>query len=161
MNQVMNRSKFQPLVVVFALAALMISCGGSKPSSSADRQQVAVTSGATSSNTMCSITLDTTGIFRDTIRLGRIFEGEKVRGTFYVKNHTTQPMILSDVITGCGCTTTEYTKEPIESGKSRKISFTFDSKSRDGYQLKTIDVISSDKLRGRVFIEAEVIRPKQ
>ncbi len=56
------------------------------------------------------------------------------------------PLILNDVKASCGCTTPEWTKEPVLPGKSGSIRVTFNPKNRPGTFNKTIQVNSNADL---------------
>ena len=62
---------------------------------------------------------------------GKIKHGEVVSHTYEITNTGKNPLILSQVIPGCGCTVPEFTKEPILPGESGKITLKFDS---NGFQ---------------------------
>lgn len=59
--------------------------------------------------------------------------------TFEFKNTGKTPIIISNVQTSCGCTTAEKPTEPVQPGKSSKISVKYDTK-RVGDFTKTITV---------------------
>lgn len=103
------------------------------------------------------LTIDSVQTKYDTIRLGKVNEGEILAGTFKLKNHYAKPMVIANVVTGCGCTTTQYDTKPIKTGEERLINFTFDTKGRQGWQLKSIDIVTTDKMMARIFIEADII----
>lgn len=92
----------------------------------------------------------------DTIRLGRLNEGEVASGLFFVVNDKQLPLVISNIVTGCGCTTTQYDSQPIMPGEEREIKYMFDTHGRRGLQLKTIDIISAEYLMNRIVIEADV-----
>ncbi len=56
------------------------------------------------------------------------------------------PLILNDVKASCGCTTPEWTKEPVLPGKNGTIRVTFNPKNRPGSFSKTIQVNSNADL---------------
>ena len=49
---------------------------------------------------------------------GVIKEGESVKYEFKFKNTGKTPLIISNAMATCGCTTPEYPKKPIKPGKS-------------------------------------------
>jgi hypothetical protein len=65
---------------------------------------------------------------------------------FLFTNTGKVPLILNDVKASCGCTTPEWTKEPVLPGKSGKIRVTFNPKNRPGSFSKTIQVNSNADL---------------
>ena len=50
--------------------------------------------------------------------------------TFTLKNTGSEPIAIFEVVSSCGCTDVKWTREPIQSGKSGKISATY--KNEDG-----------------------------
>ena len=69
---------------------------------------------------------------------GKILQGEQVSYTFKFKNTGNDPLIIYNVETTCGCTTPEYTKNPIKPGESGKITVLYDSKGHKGFQNKRL-----------------------
>jgi hypothetical protein len=65
---------------------------------------------------------------------------------FQFTNTGKVPLILHDVKASCGCTTPEWTKEPVLPGKSGSIRVTFNPKNRPGSFSKTIQVNSNAEL---------------
>lgn len=74
---------------------------------------------------------------------GNIVQGDKVAYTFEFKNSGEEPLILSNVLTTCGCTATNWPRNPIPPGGSSEISATFNSAGKSGKQNKVITVISN------------------
>ena len=62
-----------------------------------------------------------------------------VSHTFKIKNTGEAPFA------SCGCTTPEWTKEPIAPGKTGDIKITYNPKDRPGPFVKTISVYSNGK----------------
>lgn len=69
----------------------------------------------------------------------------KVSHTFQIKNQGDKPLVITRVIASCGCTTPEWTKEPIAPGKTGDIKVTYDPAGRPGPFTKTISVYSNGK----------------
>jgi len=74
---------------------------------------------------------------------GTVVEGEKVTYAFQFENKGTADLKLLSVGTSCGCTASEYPRDPIKPGKSGKIQITFDSSRRTGMQHKQITIRSN------------------
>ncbi len=79
----------------------------------------------------------------DTHDFGDITEGEVVSHVFNFKNSGTEPLILSDVKTTCGCTAPSWTKEPVMPGQEGSITVTFNSSGKAGRVNKTVTIISN------------------
>ena len=90
---------------------------------------------------------------------GQIKETDgKVSATFAVKNTGDAPLVITRVIASCGCTTPEWTKEPIAPGQSGDIKITYDPKGRPGPFSKTISVYSNGKTGSFILtIRGEVL----
>lgn len=69
----------------------------------------------------------------------------KVSHTFVIQNKGEAPLVLTRVIASCGCTTPEWTKEPIAPGKTGDIKVTYNPAGRPGSFAKTISVYSNGK----------------
>lgn len=77
---------------------------------------------------------------------GQIKEADgKVTHTFVIKNTGDAPLVITRVIASCGCTTPEWTKEPIAPNATGEIKITFNPKGRPGPFNKTISVYSNGK----------------
>jgi hypothetical protein len=67
----------------------------------------------------------------------------KVTHQFNFKNTGSQPLVIHNVRASCGCTTPEWTKQPIAPGGKGFIKATFDPKNRPGNFNKTITVTAN------------------
>lgn len=74
---------------------------------------------------------------------GDIEQGEKVAYTFEFTNDGDAPVIISNVMTTCGCTASSWPREPIAPGQSSKIDVTFNSAGKIGHQNKVITIMSN------------------
>lgn len=63
---------------------------------------------------------------------GDIKKGETVEHVYEVTNTGTNPLIISNVKPGCGCTAPDFTREPIMPGKKGTVTLKFDSSNFDG-----------------------------
>jgi len=74
---------------------------------------------------------------------GKIREGEKVTYRFKFKNTGKVPLKITDVKPSCGCTASDYTKEPVAPGGEGYVEVVFDSQGRTGTQQKTVTVFAN------------------
>ncbi len=74
---------------------------------------------------------------------GKIKKGDKVQHVYEVTNTGKNPLVISEVKPGCGCTAPDFTKEPIMPGKKGKITLHFDSTNFDGNVQKYADVFAN------------------
>ncbi|MDR3142022.1 MAG: DUF1573 domain-containing protein [Tannerellaceae bacterium] len=69
----------------------------------------------------------------------------KVSHAFTVKNDGNMPLVITRVIASCGCTSPDWTKEPVAPGKTGEVVVTFDPKNRPGPFAKTVSIYSNGK----------------
>lgn len=85
-------------------------------------------------------------------------EDGKVSYQFKFTNTGTGPLVISRVQASCGCTTPNWTKEPIEPGNSGSIMVTYNPLGRPGIFNKTITVFSNaTEEQVQLQIKGEVI----
>ena len=70
-------------------------------------------------------------------------KGKVVDHKFEITNTGKNPLIISAVKPGCGCTVPEYTTDPILPGKKGFVNLKFDSSSFDGLQNKSAEVYAN------------------
>jgi hypothetical protein len=88
------------------------------------------------------------------------FKEEAGRQTFdfIVTNTGTEPLVIQNVVASCGCTTPDWTKQPIPIGAKGKVTAIYDPKDRPGQFNKTLSVYSNTKPEVVVLvIKGEVI----
>ena len=68
-----------------------------------------------------------------------------VTHTFVIKNTGDAPLVITRVVASCGCTTPQFSKEPIAPGQTSKIDVTYNPAGRPGQFVKTIAVYSNGK----------------
>jgi hypothetical protein len=74
---------------------------------------------------------------------GDITQGDVVEHTFKFTNTGTQPLVIERVDVTCGCTTPNWTKEPVMPGKTGFVTAKYNSAGRMGQQKKAITVHSN------------------
>ncbi len=88
---------------------------------------------------------------------GNIKKGDKVEHVYEITNTGNNPLVISEVKPGCGCTAPDFTKEPILPGKKGKITLHFDSTNFDGNVQKYADVFANvDKSPIRLTFTANI-----
>jgi hypothetical protein len=63
----------------------------------------------------------------ETIEFGKIKQNVPQKGTFVVTNISGEPLIIEQANPTCGCTISDYTKEPIAPGKTGYINATYNA----------------------------------
>lgn len=74
---------------------------------------------------------------------GEISEGDVVRHAYKFKNTGTEPLLISNAQTSCGCTVPSFPKKPIPPGGEGEITVEFNSNGRPGHQQKNVIVYSN------------------
>lgn len=91
------------------------------------------------------ISLTSLDITNNNITKGDVFEGDTIYHTFYVKNTGAAPLLIKGLKTSCNCTSSIYSKKPIEPDSSISIHFKIDTRGKNGKQLITGVLISNTK----------------
>ncbi len=93
---------------------------------------------------------------------GKVIEGEIVTYSFRFKNTGGSDLIISSVSTSCGCTASEYPRDPVEPGEEGIVRLSFDSSRRKGFQNKTATVLANTQPnRTGLRIKAMVFNPEK
>lgn len=74
---------------------------------------------------------------------GDIYQGDKVTHTFAYENTGNEALVISDVRTTCGCTATNWSREPLAPGESSEITVNFNSRGKMGMQNKVVTIMSN------------------
>ena len=81
---------------------------------------------------------------------GTVKQGEKVEHEFRFTNAGTEPLIISNVQSTCGCTVPDWPKEPIQKGETAGIKVVFNSAGKTGLQNRPITIFSNAKTSPKV-----------
>ena len=90
----------------------------------------------------------------------KIEEGVQATHTFEFTNTGTAPVVISNAQASCGCTTPDWTKEPVMPGKTGKVTASFNSQGRPGNFSKTVTVISNSETPQIVLTIKGDVNPK-
>lgn len=91
---------------------------------------------------------------------GKVEEGVQATHTFEFTNTGTAPVVISNAQASCGCTTPDWTKEPVMPGKTGKVTASFNSQGRPGSFSKTVTVISNSETPQIVLSIKGEVNPK-
>ena len=86
---------------------------------------------------------------------GKIPQGKPVYHFFEVANTGKDPMVISNVQTSCGCTTPEWSKEPIAPGATAKIKVGYNAAAQGNFE-KYITIIYNQNFSKQVKINGTV-----
>jgi hypothetical protein len=80
---------------------------------------------------------------------------------FMVTNTGRDPLVIQNVVASCGCTTPGWTKQPIPSGGTGKVTAIYDPKDRPGVFNKTLSVYSNSKPEVVVLVIKGEVLPRE
>ncbi|CAD0004548.1 MULTISPECIES: DUF1573 domain-containing protein [Flavobacterium] len=86
----------------------------------------------------------------ETIDVGQIPQGTPKAIVFEFKNTGKTAVVITNVQGSCGCTATDYTKEPILPGKSAKVTATYNAANKGAFT-KTVTVTTSGETTPKVL----------
>ena len=127
--------------VFYCAAVLLIACG-CRNARSAEVKKAMQELGQTTENPVMAVAPDDGT--EDSVQIGEVVEFDKTvhdfgdisvndgpqTCTFTVKNVGKEPIAIYEVVTSCGCTDAQWTREPLQPGKTGMISATY--KNEDG-----------------------------
>ncbi|MFY1048431.1 DUF1573 domain-containing protein [Chryseobacterium sp. GP-SGM7] len=107
--------------------------------------------------TFALATAQTITFDRTTYEYGTIKPNADGTRFFTVTNTGDKPLILSNVKPSCGCTTPEFSQDPIAPGKSAKIKVGYNTANPGAFN-KMIEVFSNDPVNSRsvIYIKGDV-----
>jgi|LauGreDrversion4_2_1035121.scaffolds.fasta_scaffold328429_2 hypothetical protein len=77
---------------------------------------------------------------------GTITEGTVATYSFEFTNTGKTPVVISNVQPSCGCTTPDWTREPVMPGKTGKVTASYNSAGRPGNFNKTVTVMNNGQV---------------
>lgn len=138
------------LLSVVIMVVLVVGCGNKARQSAAEQAPVVGTVIAISDSVL-------NAEMADSVDLGRLRAGEVVEGQFSILNTDTKPFVIMGVETTCGCAQIDYPRQPIKSGESGVFTYRYDSKGQSGWQLKSIEILTSlQPRRFKLYLTAQV-----
>ncbi len=96
---------------------------------------------------------------------GKIPQGKPVTHVFVVSNTGTEPLILENIQASCGCTTPEWSKDPIPVGGTKEIKVGYNAAAEGAFN-KSISIfynkgqVKSIIIKGEVWKTPEQSAPK-
>ncbi len=97
---------------------------------------------------------------KDSHDFGKLRQGEMVTFSFKFKNTGKSVLLITNVSTSCGCTVSDFPKEPILPGKAGKIDVSFNSEGKRGPQNKVVTIFANTQPNSLLLtIKAMVLLP--
>ena len=88
---------------------------------------------------------------------GKIPQGRPVIHVFKIQNIGTEPLILENVQASCGCTTPEWSRDPIGPGAEASIKVGYNAYS-EGHFNKTVTILYNNGQTKALIISGEVYK---
>jgi hypothetical protein len=86
----------------------------------------------------------------ETIDVGQIPQGTPKAIIYEFKNTGKTAVVITNVQGSCGCTATDYTKEPILPGKTAKVTATYNAANKGAFT-KTVTVTTSAETTPKIL----------
>jgi Protein of unknown function (DUF1573) len=90
-------------------------------------------------------------------KMGTLTQGVPKEAIFTILNTTSKPLVLKDVKGGCGCTSTDYSKEPIPPGHSTTFKAIYDAASPGDFSKSVKVTTNFDAEPIMVIISGKVV----
>lgn len=131
---------------LFVSLALLFACSCNSGNSKTEAETV--------TDTITSIEFES-----KTYAFGEVVKGEVVEHTYIFTNTGNIDLIIDEVDPSCGCTTPEWTKDPVKPGEKGKIRVKFDTQHQSlGNKTKQVAVYSNTKpSRNLLQFSAQVV----
>lgn len=101
--------------------------------------------------TFAVVSAQTISFSETTLDYGKVAVNSDGHRTFVIKNIGDKPLIVSNVKPSCGCTTPEWSKNPILPGKTGQIKVHYNTTIQGAFK-KSIEVFSNDPENKRTVI---------
>ena len=92
----------------------------------------------------------------ENVDMGKIPQGTPATATFNFTNEGKEPVALKTVQPGCGCTTSDYTKEPVAPGKKGYVKAIYNAMAMGSFN-KSVTVTTDGGDMTVLIIHGEVI----
>ena len=149
--------KFSRLMIILSMMVI-VSCSGDRSRVPADVVNIPNSaSGNDNQDRLPMIEFATTE--HD---FGKVIQGEVVTYSFKFKNTGKSDLVIANISAACGCTASEYPKDPVKPGEEKVIEVIFNSSGKQGFQNKTLTVAANTQPSNTTLtIKAQVIIPEK
>ena len=107
-----------------------------------DKKQV-ISSQGTPAPAASTLTPENVAFKSESYDFGSIEEGPAAEHVFVFTNTGKEPLVIQRVQPSCGCTTPDWTKEPVPPGKTGMIKASYGTQGRPGHFEKTMTVFTN------------------
>lgn len=96
----------------------------------------------------------------ETYDFGKITEGDVVSHTYKFTNTGNNPLLITNIKVGCGCTTPSWTKEAVAPGGQGSVELKFNSAHKSGVQIKSVTMYMNTEPVVRTLSFKGEVNPK-
>ena len=125
--------------IILSFALLSLAAGAAVAQ---DKKNV-ISTQATPAAATTTLTPENVAFKSDTYDFGSIEEGPAAEHVFVFTNTGKEPLVIQRVQPSCGCTTPDWTKEPVAPGKTGMIKASYGTQGRPGHFEKTMTVFTN------------------
>lgn len=90
--------------------------------------------------------------------MGEILRGDTAVAIFRFRNMGTEPIVIDNVRTSCGCTASEWDETPVIQGAEGRIKVVFDAVKLGFFQKKMTVWLRNQRKPETLTIEGEVVK---
>ncbi len=162
----MKYLKILPILLVLFLSNIVTSCTQNNSTDSdllpTDLVDNPISAKDTALSTDANEKLAKFKFMEHSYDFGVLVEGEKVAHNFKFKNVGKTDLIITNASSTCGCTISNYPKEPVKPGEEAAVEVVFDSSGKMGVQHKRVTLLANT-IPNRTYLDitAEVVAPNQ
>lgn len=93
----------------------------------------------------------------DTLLFGQMQAGEVLTQRIRLENRSSEPIVITEHHTSCGCTSADYERRPIEVGGHSDITVSYDSQGEWGWRMQRLEFYFAKKEHPlKIYIDAEI-----
>lgn len=92
-----------------------------------------------------------------TYDFGSVKKGTPVSSTFELTNNGNEPLIISEAKGSCGCTSVDYSQQPIAPGEKGFVKATFNAASIGAFQKSITVTFNTAKTKTILYIKGQVV----
>ena len=134
--RMIDLNSLAPGSMLAGLILVLFSCSGQNGS----QEQGSGANEISSQNTQGESVMRFDTLMHD---FGTIIEGERVVCYFDYRNEGEEDLLITGVEATCGCTTPNWSREPLKPGEHETLEIVFDASGRSGEQRKLVTVKSN------------------
>ncbi len=156
-------------VSTLALATFMFSCNSESSAEEVGTEQTTETT-VVEPSTVTEPTVETAVATATTILtvdrmehdFGKIPDTAPVETSFVITNDGDEPLLITSAQGSCGCTVSDYPKDPIPPGESRDMKVSFNPTGKEGVNNKTVTITANTEPSTTIiYVKSDVQKTAQ